>query len=108
MKVFILLACLASVLAFEVDYENVVPIYETAEWQAQHPDLAKLVIAKQNAQIIESSRNGRIVGGSSRNADAGELPYQVGIVVLLSRQAFCGGSIVSNNFVLSAASCFPG
>lgn len=106
MKIFVLFACLASALAFEVDYKNVVPIYETDEWLAQHPDMAQLVIAKRNAQPIETSRNGRVWGG--RLAEAGELPYQVGIVVLLSRQAFCGGSIVSNNFVLSAASCFPG
>lgn len=106
MKVLVFLACLVGALAFEVDYENVVPIYETEEWLAQHPALAPLVIAKRNAQPIETSRSGRVWGG--RLAEAGELPYQVGIVVLLSRQAFCGGSIISNNFVLSAASCFPG
>lgn len=107
MKVFVLLACLvAGSLAFEVDHDNLVPIYETDEWLANHPDWAPLIIAKRNAVEIETTRGGRIWGGEL--ARAGELPYQVGIVVLLSRQAFCGGSIVSENFVLSAASCFPG
>lgn len=103
---FIILACLIGAFAFEVDHENLVPIYETEEWLAQNPALAPLVNAKRNAQIIETSRNGRVWNG--RLAETGELPYQVGIVVLLSRQAYCGGSIVSSNFVLSAASCFPG
>jgi Trypsin len=106
MKVFVLLACLAAALAFEVDYDNLVPIYETDEWMANNPDWAPLIIAKRNAIEIETSRSGRVWGG--RTAEPGELPYQVGIVVLLSRQGYCGGSIVSNDFVLSAASCFPG
>lgn len=109
MKVFVLLACFTAALAFEVDYDNVVPIYETDEWLAAHPEWAPFVLAKRNAIEIEAPetlRSGRVWNG--RLAAPGELPYQVGIVVLLSRQGFCGGSIVSNNFVLSAASCFPG
>lgn len=108
MKVLIFLTCLAAASAFEVDHENLVSIFETDEWLALHPDWAPLIIAKRNAIEIESepSRGGRIWGG--RVANQGELPYQVGIVVLLSRQAFCGGSIISQNNVLSAASCFPG
>jgi Trypsin len=105
MKTFILLVCIVGAFSFsieDVDFENLVPIYQTEEWKAVHPELADQVVeAKPYYQ-----RNGRIWGG--RAAAAGELPYQVGIVVLLSRQAFCGGSIVSNNFVLSAADCFPG
>lgn len=108
MKIFVLLACLSAALAFEVDYDNLVPIYETDEWLAANPEWAPFVLAKRNAVEIETSRSGRVWGPRARLAEAGELPYQVGIVVLLSRQAFCGGSIVSNNFVLSAASCFPG
>lgn len=106
MKLFVLLTCLAGALAFsvdDVDFDNLVPLHETVEWQAANPELAKLVVGTNH---VVPSRNGRIWGG--REVAAGELPYQVGILVLLSRQTFCGGSIVSNNFVLSAASCFPG
>jgi hypothetical protein len=107
MKVFVFLACFTAALAFEVDYANLVPIYETDEWMAANPDWAPFILAKRNAiEIDPPARNGRVWNG--RVAEPGELPYQVGIVVLLSRQAYCGGSIVSNNFVLSAASCFPG
>lgn len=109
MKVFILLACLAGALAFsvdDVDFENLVPIYETVEFQEAFPEMAKLVTSIEHAMPVYKNRNGRIWGG--REAVQGELPYQVGILVLLSRQSFCGGSLVSNNFVLTAASCFPG
>jgi len=54
---------------------------------------------------FENQRNGRIWGG--REAVVGELPYQVGLVIALSGSTFCGGSIVSENFVLTAARCFP-
>src|SRR5690349_5525396 len=95
MKLFIFLACLSGALAFsvrDVDFENLVPLYETQEWKAAHPD----------SDLTD--RRGRVWGG--RLANPGELPYQVGIIILLTRQTFCGGSIVSSNFVLSAAQCF--
>lgn len=109
MRAFILLACLAGALAFsvdDVDFDSLVPIYETVEFQEAFPEMAKLVAANEHAKPVYKNRNGRIWGG--REAAQGELPYQVGILVLLSRQSFCGGSLVSNNFVLTAASCFPG
>lgn len=105
MKIIILLACLAGALAFsveDVDFNNIVPIYETVEWQKLHPKQAQ----KFEETKFIYSRNGRIWGGS--DAALGQMPYKVGILVLLSRQGFCGGSIVSNNFVLTAAQCFPG
>lgn len=107
MKFFILLACLAGALAFsvdDVDFDNLVPIFETDEWRAEHPNWREFVASDDHP--INQKRGGRVLGGTA--VAQGVLPYQVGILVLLSRQAFCGGSIVSNNFVLSAASCFPG
>jgi hypothetical protein len=106
MKIVIFLACLTGALAFsheDIDYSKVVPIYETREFQEAFPELGKLV-QLQNSQ---PKRDRRIWNG--REAQQGELPYQTGIVILTSpQQGFCGGSIVSNNFVLSAAQCFPG
>lgn len=105
MKLLILFACLTSAIAFsvlDVNFDELVPIHETVEWQQAHPELAKQVAADPSYQ----QRAGRVWGG--RNANPGELPYQVGILILLTRQSFCGGSIVSNNFVVTAAQCFPG
>lgn len=105
MKLLVLLACLTSALAFsvhDVDFNNIVPLYETIEWQQAHPELAKLIAAEPKTE----QRVGRVWGG--RDANPGELPYQVGIFILLTGTTFCGGSIVSNNFVVSGAQCFPG
>jgi len=108
MKFFILLVCLAGALAFsvdDIDFDNLVPFYETDEWRAAHPDMVKM-IDQERPYLERVYRNGRIWGG--RDALAGELPYQAGIVILGSRQSFCGGSIVSANYILSAAECFIG
>lgn len=106
MKLFVLLAlCITSAIAFsvrDVDFDSLVPLYETVEWQQAHPELAKLIVTEPETR----ERVGRVWGG--RAANPGELPYQVGILILLTRQSFCGGSIVSNNFVVSGAQCFPG
>ncbi|EDV51082.1 serine protease 1 [Drosophila erecta] len=51
---------------------------------------------------------GRITGGS--NAAVGQFPYQVGLSLKLSAlsSAWCGGSLISNSFVLTAAHCTDG
>lgn len=106
MKVFVVLACIAGALAFSAENFNrddLVPVFETEEWQALHPEQAKAI---NDMKLAEPSRSGRVWGGTE--VGVGVLPYQVGIIILLSRQAFCGGSIVSANFVLTAANCFPG
>jgi secreted trypsin-like serine protease len=73
------------------------------EWQEAFPKLA----AELAAELDNGRRPARIWGG--RDANPTEIPYQAGIVVSVSSgPAFCGGSIISNSFVLSAADCFPG
>lgn len=44
----------------------------------------------------------RIVGGS--DAELHEFPWQVAII--LKRVFFCGGALINDEFVLSAAHCF--
>eukprot|EP00076_Gallus_gallus_P040417 XP_025005955.1 coagulation factor XI isoform X4 [Gallus gallus] len=52
-----------------------------------------------------SSRNIRIIGGT--DSSPGEWPWQVSLHVKLSRQRhLCGGSIISNQWILTAAHCF--
>jgi len=111
MKIFILVSLfLAGAFAFsidDVDLENVIPIYEAVEFQAAFPELAAAVkAANAEKPSMTTFRSGRIWGGQL--AEHGELPYQVGILVLLVSTSFCGGAIVGNNFVVTAASCFPG
>lgn len=47
---------------------------------------------------------GRIVGGDE--ATPGQFPHQIGLLVNTGRgQAFCGGSILTENIVVTAAHC---
>lgn len=48
----------------------------------------------------------RIVGGD--DAEEGQFPYQVSLRTKLSKQHFCGGSILSSRFILTAAHCTQG
>lgn len=49
-------------------------------------------------------QNGRIVGGSS--AVEKQFPYQVSLRKKFNDTHFCGGVIINENYVLSAAHCF--
>lgn len=53
---------------------------------------------------LRPSRGGRIVGGDE--AIPGQYPYQVAIFIYVEEGAyFCGGSLVKENVVLTAAHC---
>lgn len=47
--------------------------------------------------------NTRIVGG--KDAEEGQFPYQVSLRNIFRRSHFCGGSILSSRFILTAAHC---
>uniref|UniRef100_A0A3B5A3X3 Peptidase S1 domain-containing protein n=1 Tax=Stegastes partitus TaxID=144197 RepID=A0A3B5A3X3_9TELE len=53
----------------------------------------------------QPSLNTRIVGGEV--APPGSWPWQISVNSIGGRQ-FCGGSLVNNQWVVSAAHCFPG
>ncbi|XP_048515555.1 uncharacterized protein LOC105686124 [Athalia rosae] len=82
--------------------------------QAINVDLNRIgtmqVVPKNLARILEehlwtpTSGMGRIVGGDE--ATPGQFPYQVGLFVSVDDgTAFCGGSILSNEWILTAAHC---
>ena len=52
---------------------------------------------------VSQNNNGYIVGG--RPANDGEVPHQVS---LQRSSHFCGGSIISDQFIVTAAHCVDG
>jgi trypsin len=68
--------------------------------------VALVALASSNPlSEIFLEREGRIVGGS--NAPLGRFPYQVSLRTAANFH-FCGGSIINNRWVLSAAHCTIG
>lgn len=65
--------------------------------------MIRLLIISALVAVVYSSpqRGGTIIGGY--NAKNGQFPYQVAILVW--RQIYCGGSILSSTRVLTAAHC---
>lgn len=53
------------------------------------------------AVISVHCTNNRIVGG--KNANSGEFPYQISLQY--NEQHFCGGSLLSENWIVTAAHC---
>lgn len=66
--------------------------------------LVAVAIASPLSEVF-FEREGRIVGGS--NANLGQFPYQVSLRTAANFH-FCGGSIINNRWVLSAAHCTIG
>lgn len=67
--------------------------------------LAVVLIYSVNAKsFLLSSRNGRVVGGNS--AESRNFPYQALLEVRTATVTeFCGGSIISDRFILTSAHC---
>lgn len=62
-----------------------------------------------NLDLLPSSENqlaARIVGG--KDAEEGQFPYQISLRTTLQRAHFCGGSILTKRFLLTAAHCTQG
>uniref|UniRef100_A0AAN0LJ72 Trypsin-like protein n=1 Tax=Nesodiprion zhejiangensis nucleopolyhedrovirus TaxID=3135970 RepID=A0AAN0LJ72_9BACU len=59
------------------------------------------VVAAQDTNIVNLSPTGRIVGGNPTSID--DVPYQVSLQVFSTH--ICGGSIISEKWIVTAAHC---
>ena len=89
----------------DIDWSTVKPLWQIPEWQAKHPAHMKIVRdSGMLDQHVSYGPGGRIAGGSE--AQRHQFPYMVGVVThLASGNGFCGGSLVSSNYVMTAAHC---
>ena len=84
------------------DWSSVRPINQVPEWRAQFPQLIDEVLDDSKRVFVE--RGGRIVRGTVANPT--DFPFQVGVILHFDHtNGFCSGSLISVNFVLTAANC---
>lgn len=99
------IVCLLLLLASLVDGNKQLTIQEVLERVHRTPPALANVVARATNEV-HLSKNGMssrrmIVGGEETTIEA--YPYQVAILYL--NQQFCGGSIISDSWVLTAAHC---
>jgi secreted trypsin-like serine protease len=101
MKLFVLLASLA-VASCEIDlktfdWSSVKPLHEIDEWRQVHKNHAEFHVA--NPRLSSRIINGDIAGSR-------QFPYMAGVLLHFDTgNSFCGGSLISRKFVLTAANC---
>lgn len=79
------------------DWSAVKPLTEIKEWQDAHPNFKAIKKA-------HPSRPGRILNGDI--AGPTDYPYIAGVMLHFdSGNSWCGGSLISRNYVLTAANC---
>ncbi|XP_050314731.1 brachyurin-like [Anthonomus grandis grandis] len=79
----------------------------TLSAKIQTPQKKSVFIFPKDETPLNKNAPIRIVGGQEANAH--QFPYQVGLYVTYAmNQAFCGGSLISQNYVLTAAHCAEG
>lgn len=98
---FLILTALCALVRCEIDlqtfdWSTVRPLYEIKVWRDAHPSFVE-------ADAI-ASRAPRIVNGEI--AAMTDFPYMAGILLHFDTvNSWCGGSLISRSFVLTAAHC---
>lgn len=105
--VCVLLAVVGVAIATntDIDWTTVRPLWQIKEWQDKHPAHMKIV---RESGLLETpvtyGPGGRIAGGMA--AAENQFPYMAGIISQLTTgNGFCGGSLVSRSYVMTAAHC---
>lgn len=84
------------------DWSSVRPINQVPEWRSKFPHLVDEPLDETKRVYVE--RGGRIIRGSI--ASPTDFPFVVGVILHFDHtNGFCGGSLVSGRFVLTAANC---
>lgn len=95
--IFALANCDVDLTSFDVK-----PLWQIKEWREVHPKDAELMtFASTVTSLPRGSRifNGEVAGPT-------DFPYMAGVMLHFdSGNSFCGGSLISVNFVLTAAKC---
>lgn len=90
-----------------LDLDTIRPIHESLYWRRTHPALDKWFSASESAYKAVGAKVNlapRVTGGQI--AMSNQFPYQAALVITLpTEQSFCGGSLISNYFILTAAHC---
>lgn len=101
---FILAFVIASAVAdVSIDYREIRPIEHYPRFWDDKPEALR-PSASFFEQVEVNRRVGRIVGGSI--ASPHQFPYQAGVLMFIPSiggQALCGGTLISNQHVLTAA-----
>jgi secreted trypsin-like serine protease len=101
MKLFIFVIFLAvASCEFDLktfDWSTVKPLPEIKEWCEVHKNHEKVQVT--NPRLSSRIINGDIAGST-------EFPYMAGVLLHFDTgNSFCGGSLISRRFVLTAANC---
>lgn len=97
---FVIFVAVLAVASCEIDlktfdWSSVKPLSEIKEWREVHVNHGVVTNPRLSSRII----NGDITGPT-------EFPYMAGVILHFDTgNSFCGGSLISRRFVLTAASC---
>lgn len=96
--------CVLLVGAFSSPIEDVVNWSEVKPSEILPEGIENIIDYEDDAELAPSPR---IVGGNI--ASPNSHPYIVGLLITVPQgQTWCGGSIISNQYILTAAHCVDG
>ncbi|KXJ80485.1 hypothetical protein RP20_CCG024817 [Aedes albopictus] len=100
----LVLALAAVVAADEINWHKLRPAWRMPRYWKRLPKEVMKQMASEIKDLLKHRPEGRIVGGYF--ATPGQFPYQIVMIANFPEGgALCGGSVLSQNFILTAAHC---